>query len=103
MCWQKIKEWLFPPEPVEPVEPPEPVTITYLVINPDEQAPVWDVPAGVVKLGYMRSGDAVPVRETRNWEGFIWYEVLCGHLYQFETGTTGWVKFKSDKMYLEER
>ena len=84
--------------------PPTPEPILYLVIKPEQRAPCYTNTTDYVALSQtLHAGDAVPVRDSRNWEGFWWYEILAGHLLQFPTGTTCWVKFKVEKMYLEWR
>ena len=101
MC-KAIADWLkklFNP-PVEP--PPPPPLIQYLVIKDNERAPVWPkIDAQVKVLGYMKAGDMAAVR-TRIMQGDqLWLDVLVGDLRQFEPGTTGWVKFRAEKMWTE--
>lgn len=93
------------PTPVPtPLPTPTPKPIQYLIIKDGERAPVWPEPGAQVPYdAYLHAGDTVPVRAQLNWEGALWYEVLCGDLWQFDPGTVGWVKYKADKMYLEWR
>ena len=91
------------PTPTPTLEP-TPKPIQYLIIKENTHAPVWPEPGAQQHLGiYLKDGDAVPIRNQRDYQGWMWYEVLCGDLFQFPPGTTGWVKFKEDKMYLEVR
>ena len=92
------------PEPT-PVPTVTPKPILYLVIKqPDQRAPCYTNTTDYIALSQtLHAGDAIPVRDSRNWEGFWWYEILAGHLLQFPTGTVCWVKFKPEKMYLEWR
>ena len=108
MCIKAITDWfksLFNP-PVEPPPPPPPPPplIQYLVIAEDERAPVWPIiDAQVTVLGYMKDGDMAAVRERIMQGEQLWVDVLVGDLRQFEPGTTGWVKFRDEKMWTEWR
>ena len=65
---------------------------------------MWPEPgAQVAYESYLRDGDTVAIRNSRDYQNVMWYEVLCGDLHQFDPGTTGWVKFNTEKMYLEWR
>ena len=87
-----------------PTVVPTPKPIEYLIIKEDKHAPVWPkVDAQVNVLGYLKDGDNVPVRTRHMMGDTLWLEVLVGELYQFETGTTGWVKFRAEKMFTEWR
>lgn len=98
---------ITPPPPTTPPPltiTPTPNPITYLIILPEQRAPVYTDWYQYIALDQsLHAGDAVPVRDSKNWSGYMWYECLVGHLDQFPVGTTGWVKFKSEKMYLEIR
>lgn len=93
-----------PPATPVPTATQVPDPILYLVMREDERTVVYTDYKSYIPLdAMMRSGDAVPVKDKINWEGFMWYEVLCGHLQQFPVGSTGWVKFRAEKMILEWR
>ena len=101
MCWQKIVDW-FEHWFGEEKPPPPPKEIQYLVMKANKKAPLWPFPGAQTSPGILKDGDAAVVRAKRNYQGSMWYEVLCGE-FNWAHCDTGWIKFKEDKCFLEWR
>lgn len=85
-----------PPEPPDPTPNP-PVELTYLVVLPGENVPVWPDIGAQKNIGYLHDGDKVPVISKQNALGFDWYYLLVSEFASVD-GDYGWVKYKSDKV-----